>query len=420
MRTNQYENSIRYGGGGAALQQSFTVRDAVFGRTTAEAMARNTLSLAQNNTIRPLANDLKSPYDLNGSLTVEQQLPKGVAGTFTYNFSRGINQFRTRNINAPQFINGVLTPRNPALGVVLQTESSALNENNRFIFQLNRRMGKVMAFGSYTLGWSKSNGDGTPADSFNLLSEWGRSSFDRRHNFSVGSFVTLPKNFRLNFTAFASSGSPFNITTGSDDNRDGLVSDRPLDVNGNPLQRNANLPASFYVSRSFDREICPPGASCTDPNDPKKRINLVTLRKYMQDNFPNGVRAQSPGVFDVSASLNKTIGFGKPKNNVAQTSGQPGGGDRGGRGGGPGGGGGGRGGGGGPGGGGGGGGPMMMGMGGGSETSRYTLTFSVNASNIFNRVNYGGYSGTLGSSFFGRSSGANSARQLDFGVRFGF
>ena len=62
----------------------------------------------------------------------------------------------------------------------------------------------------------------------------------------------------------------------------------------------------------------------------------------------------------------------------------------------------------------------MMGMGGGSETSRYTLTFSVNASNVFNRVNFGNYSGTLGSSFFGRSSGANSARQLDFGVRFGF
>ncbi|NOT59615.1 MAG: hypothetical protein HOP19_05245, partial [Acidobacteria bacterium] len=69
--------------------------------------------------------------------------------------------------------------------------------------------------------------------------------------------------------------------------------------------------------------------------------------------------------------------------------------------------------------GGGGGGPMMMGMG-GSESSRYNLTFTINASNVFNRVNFGSYSGTLGSSFFGRSSGANSARQVDISVRFGF
>jgi uncharacterized membrane protein YgcG len=422
LRTNQYENSIRFAG---QLQQSFTVANAIFGRTLTEVLARNTLSAntRANTTTRPLAADLKAPYDLNSSFSVEQQLPKGLTGSFTYSFSRGINQFRTRNINAPFLVNGVQTFPFPELGgqQVLQVESSAINETNRLIFQLNRRMGRVTAFGSYSLGWAKSNGDGIPADSYNLASEWGRASFDRRHNFNVGSFLTLPQNFRLNLIAIASSGSPFNITTGVDGNRDRSITDRPL-LNGLPMPRNSDLLPSQYAQFA-GRMICPPGADCsaraTNPTP------LIPLVQFLQQVYPNGVRAQSPGMFDMTASLSKTIGFGKPKNNVT-AQGRAGGdqmgggrGERGGRGpggggfGGPGGGM--RGGGGGP-----GGGPMMMGMGGGGESSRYTVTFTVNASNIFNRVNLSPYSGTLGSSFFGRSSNASSARQVDISVRFGF
>jgi uncharacterized membrane protein YgcG len=316
----------------------------------------------------------------------------------------------------------------PTRGQVLQYESSAINESNRLMFQVSRRMGRFMTFGNYTLSWSKSNGDGIPADSLNLLTEWGRTAFDRRHNFSVTNMTTLPKNFRLSLTVFASSGSPFNITTGRDDNQDGSVTDRVLSADGKtPLQRNADLPSSLYGTAQFNRLICPPGQKCTLNKVTNQIEGQVLLRDWLQQNYPNGVKAQSPGLFDTSASLSKTISFGKPKASAAQAGGQGGdqmggrgGGGRGPGGGGPGGGG--RGGGGGPmimGGGPGGGGPMMMGMGGG-ETGRYSLTFTVSASNLFNRVNFGAYSGTLGSSFFGRSSSASSARQVDFNVRFGF
>ena len=59
-------------------------------------------------------------------------------------------------------------------------------------------------------------------------------------------------------------------------------------------------------------------------------------------------------------------------------------------------------------------------MGGGVEGARYTVTFTVGVTNLFNRVNFGQFGGVLGSSFFGRSSSAGPARQLDFNVRFGF
>jgi hypothetical protein len=57
---------------------------------------------------------------------------------------------------------------------------------------------------------------------------------------------------------------------------------------------------------------------------------------------------------------------------------------------------------------------------GGSENSRFNLTFQVGVTNIFNRVNFGQYGGTLGSAFFGIPSSAGNARQFEFNIRFNF
>ncbi|MFN8005179.1 MAG: carboxypeptidase regulatory-like domain-containing protein [Acidobacteriota bacterium] len=416
LRNGQYENSIRFNG---QLQQSFLVRNAIYASTLAEALRLNQgqLTQTQNTTQRPLDAGLKQPYDVNLSVTLEQQLPQGWVGTVTYLFSRGINQFRTRNINAPYpdpaDPTKLIRPF-PNAGQIFQTESSAISETNRLNFGFRRQAGKLMLFGGYTLSWINSNGEGTPANSYDLSSEWGRSNADRRHNLFTGTMWSLPYGFRTNTTIIAGSGSPFNITTGRDDNLDGTINDRPVDANGRVLQRNANLPTSFYSLAQFSRLICPPGKTCVGDT------GRIQLRDFLQQKYPNGVIAQGPGNFIVNLNVSRTFGFGKNSNNNNQAQagqggmGGPGGGGRGG-------GGGGFGGGGGRGGGGfGGGGPMMMGGFGGGESSRYNLTLSVGISNLFNRVNFQQYSGTLGTAYFGIPSGANAARQFDFNVRFNF
>ncbi|MBK9315307.1 MAG: carboxypeptidase regulatory-like domain-containing protein [Acidobacteria bacterium] len=403
LNDSTYAQSIRFDG---QRQLSYIVRNAIFSPITAEALVLNQDALEQttNSTLRPIDRKLKMPYDINASLILEQQLPFNIVGTVTYLFSRGMNQFRTRNINAP-----IIDPNdptqliylNPNAGFIFQTESSAISESNRLTFGFNRRMGKVTAFGNYSLSWIKSNGEGTPANNYDLLSEWGRSSGDRRHNFFTGTFITLPWSLRLNTMINASSGSPFNITTGRDDNRDGTVNDRPLDASGRPIQRNSNLSPSLYSLPQFDRMICPAGQRCTDG------LGLVTLRSFLETNYPNGVVAQGPGAFSVNMNLSKTFGFGKRDTPNAQAGGPGGGpgggfgggGGRGGRGGGPGG---------------------MGGFGGGSEGARFNLTIQLGVTNLFNRVNYGQFSGTLGSASFGLSSSAGPPRQLDLNVRFNF
>ena len=206
--------------------------------------------------------------------------------------------------------------------MVYQYESSALNESNRLNFGLNRRVGRVILLGNYSLGWIKSNGEGTPANNYDLTSEWGRSNADARHSFFTGGFITLPKQFRLNLDIMARSGSPFNITTGIDDNVDGLFTDRPAGIS-----RNANLPASAF-SQLAARPICVPGTTPVRQgtvtvcrNARSELLPQVQLRDFLAQAYPNGVIAQGPGSFNVNMTLSKTIGFGKRATNQTAQAG---------------------------------------------------------------------------------------------------
>jgi hypothetical protein len=59
-------------------------------------------------------------------------------------------------------------------------------------------------------------------------------------------------------------------------------------------------------------------------------------------------------------------------------------------------------------------------FGGGGENGRFNVTLTAQITNLFNRVNYGSYSGVLGSPYFLQPSSAGAARQFELGVRFGF
>src|SRR5262249_14509274 len=157
---------------------------------------------------------------------------------------------------------------------------------------------------------------------------------------------------------------------------------------------------------------------------------VVPVRAYLETVYPNGVKARGPNSFNVNLRLSKTFGFrevqgngGPPASANAEEAGgeadpnaPPGGNSRAGIRGGPPGGGGRLGGGGGGGrlGGGGGGGRLGRGRGERDPSYRYNLTFSMSANNLFNRVNYGNYIGTLTSPFFGRANSARGARRIEF------
>src|SRR5215510_7429928 len=287
LSNGNYENTLRFNG---ERQQSFTLSHVVFNPNIDpnNLPAGIQQALLRGKTIRELDPNLKALYSLNVSVSVEQQLLKGLVGSITYFRDQGIHQFRTRNINAPlpdpNDPSRLIFPISPTRDIIYQVESSARSLTNRFDFQLNRRLGRFVAFGRYSLGWIYSDG-GIPANSYDLSLEWGRANGDSRHRGSIGSFVTLPKGFRVQLMMIASSGAPFNITTGDDDNRDGSFTDRPAG-----LRRNANLTPDFYSQQVFNG---PAGL----------RAPGKTLRDFLTEFYPNGVIAQGPGNFNVTTSL---------------------------------------------------------------------------------------------------------------------
>jgi hypothetical protein len=353
--------------------------------------------------------NLRTPYIMQTGISVERQLTKNANLAVTYLNSRGVHEFFTANINAPECsafpCNAATAPR--SLGSpdnIYQYQSEGIFKQNQLIVNSSIRVGaKLSLFGYYTLNYANSD-TGAGAGSFpsinnNISLDYGRSAFDIRHRFFFGGTIGLPYAFRLSPIMMASSGTPYNVTTGQDLNADSIFNDRPSFAGPN------SIPANVVTNRFGSFDVVP------QPGDPRVPVNYLT----------------GPGRFSLNLRLSKSFGFGKKTEATNTLAGGPGGaGGTFGRG---------------PGGPGGRGGGGFGGRGGGGPDAgatnhRYNVTFSVAARNIFNNVNLTTPVGNLGSPLFGQSNGivtgfgpggggggpggASANRKIDLQVSFNF
>ncbi|MCI0391590.1 MAG: hypothetical protein MOB07_22840, partial [Acidobacteria bacterium] len=179
--------------------------------------------------LRTSSQTLDSPYLINASIGYERKLPMGLFGSVNYSWQRGVHLLRTRNINAPAPGTGLLPIADH--GPILQYESSGVSTRHELAFNWKYELRRKMSlFGNYILSKTRSDTDGesaAPADSYNWLSEWGPASNDQRHRVVFGWSVNLPGEARFSPLVQISSGRPFNITTGRDNNGDTIFTDRP-------------------------------------------------------------------------------------------------------------------------------------------------------------------------------------------------
>ena len=202
--------------------------------------------------VRAAAGNLALPYTLNSSLSLERRFPNGLSLALSYDVVRGVHLYRSRNINAP--LPGQTERPDPARGNVEQLESSAGSTSHALRIRANQRIGRTTLMVNYSLSssYDDTNGPfGLPADNYNLRSEWGRASQNQRHSFFSAVNLRLPWNLAANVRWQASSGSPFNITTGFDDNFDTVVNDRPAGVSRNSSQGNG----LFNFDLNFSKTI---------------------------------------------------------------------------------------------------------------------------------------------------------------------
>jgi hypothetical protein len=198
-----------------------------------------------------LAPDIRTPWLFQGSLGVERTFAT-MRGSLEYRYLRGVHLLRAVDVNAPD-AGGVRPDR--ALFLDRQVQSIGLLRSNSVIATLQGNLAKAVKFkAQYTFSHSDDNTGGPfdlPANNSQLGPEWGRSSFDMRHRVVLSGTSDLPADFRIGLMLVANSGRPLDITTGSDDNRDGIDNDRPPGVTRNSGQGPGFVQTDLRLSKIF-------------------------------------------------------------------------------------------------------------------------------------------------------------------------
>ncbi|MGH9740795.1 MAG: carboxypeptidase regulatory-like domain-containing protein, partial [Candidatus Acidiferrum sp.] len=355
------------------IQQQYLIQSPTFfdpNQTITPANPLFPTTASSTQTIYKPNPNLRTPYIMQGGVTLERQLSRFANLSVTYLTSRGDHQFYTNFINANPISPGQSVAPVPSQ-ILYQYQSEGVFKQNQLIVNGSVRIPTehglihdLTLFGYYTLNYANSDTSGAssiPSDPFDVSEDYGRAAFDTRQRLFFGGTIGAPHGFRLSPFLIASSGIPFNITTGQDVYGNAAYNTRPA------LTTCSGTSTANVVQSSYGCFLLAPV-----PGQPFSPLPIYD--------------ATGPGRFSLNIRLSKTFGFGQRKE-VAAGGGPMGGGTFG------------RGPGGGH-----HGGPGRGGMFGAASNSRYNLTFSVGARNVFNNVNYGTPIGNLSSPLFGQSN----------------
>ena len=238
---------------------------------------------------------VKLPYIAQYGIGVERQLSKSTTVTLNYLGNRGVNLFRSRDVNAPPPPFYLARP-NPALSVFRQIESSADLEGHSLELALRGNVSRFFTgMIQYTLSRAYNNVGGAntgtrtsgintfPANNYDLSGEWSRADFDQRNRFNLLGTITPPgRYFKLGLAVGLYSGQPYSLTTGRDDNHDGLANDRPAGVPRNSLQGPGYADVDLRLSRDFffvraSKDKGPTATLGLDAFDVLNHVNYVSF-----------------------------------------------------------------------------------------------------------------------------------------------
>jgi hypothetical protein len=251
----------------------------------------------QPTSIVRFAPGLRSPYTFQFNMGVERQLTKSLAASANYVNTRGIKQFRSRDINAP--LPGDVERPDPVIGLLREIESAGFAQTHMVELMLR---GKITRYFNgtvqYNLGRAYNNTGGInarPADNYDLTGEWSRADFDERHRFNLLGAFKAGDWFNLGMTVALTSGRPYSLITGRDDNHDTIANDRPLGVRRNSLQGPGAATLDLRWSKEFYLKAAKNGKK-TDEG-PTVKVGVSAFNVVNRVNYTGYVGNQSSPFF---------------------------------------------------------------------------------------------------------------------------
>ena len=371
----------RYNGKAGSQEQIVIDNPTCFSSNSLSTAGTNCAASGQLPQIDTIAHKYHSPVDEQFGISLERQLTKAATLTATYLHTLGVHQNATIDANAylpdagTDFYNSTTGPTpgvrpNPQLGLVDETFPEAVYKQNEFIVSLNARVTpRLSVTGFYTLNSADSD-TGTASNSYDLSQDYGRAGWVSHNQVFMMASYNGPWGLTFNPFLLAQSGKPFDIVTAQDLTGDNFIGqDRPS-------YATANSPTADVVTTPY-------GTFNTEP---------LQGEAIIPANLGNG-----PAAVAVNLRVSRAFGIGPE---IESAAGPGSGGGHGGHG---------------------GSGLPSFGSGpfgvrgggrgpfGGANTGRkYSLTFSAQALNMFNDIDYGTPNGTVttgtGASRFGAST----------------
>ncbi len=173
------------------------------------------------------------PYTLESSLGLERQF--GQSSTVSANWINLTSRhlFRSIDVNAPLPPTYSARP-DTTLGQNQQFQSEGVQAGNALELTYRGRLtsyfnGQIQ----YRMSKTYNNTSGIisfPANSYAPKTEWSRSDPDQRNRLSLLGTLHANRWMDLGLVLELYSGMPFDITTGADNNHDGVLNDRPPNV----------------------------------------------------------------------------------------------------------------------------------------------------------------------------------------------
>jgi hypothetical protein len=196
-----------------------------------------------------------TPETRTASVGVKREIVPGFALSVDGVYARGYNQYAWLDLNYPDPVTG--RRPDPTMGRITQYADYGNSWYQALLVSAeSRRSAKLNWNASYT--WSKNERDVegfqfTAQDMNNLDADKGLANNHRAHQFIGNVTYQLPWGLQIGAIAQARSGNPWNVTTGTDNNRDTFtnpLADRPdLAVpDGDPYDRNTYF--SAFTGRS--------------------------------------------------------------------------------------------------------------------------------------------------------------------------
>ena len=197
----------------------------------------STCAAAQPPSLAQLAPNARLPYQIQYGVSIERQLGEKATTVVSVYSARGIDSFRSVDINAPTPESGYTERPNSTYGRIRQMQPAGFWEGDGLDISYRGKLNKYFTgFGRYTWSHFSSDTGGIgwfPQNQYDPNDEWSNAGFDRRQRMGMYAMFQPESVFNLSAGIFANTGTPWTILTGTDAYGDDLFNTRPDGVGRN-------------------------------------------------------------------------------------------------------------------------------------------------------------------------------------------